>query len=335
VTTTYDATATAPELVVRRIVELAGRAPSFHNTQPWRWAYAGGVLELHADRSRQQAAEDPDGRNLVISCGAALQHADAAAGALGWHAEIDRLPDGPDSALLARLRLVPAAVHRHAQETVEAIEQRCTDRRRFTSWPIPEERLGHLAAVATQWGTHGLALVDVTDRFRVELLVARALGRQSSNPEVAAEQASWIEHGDADGIPSAAVPAPAELLVRRPSRFATGLLDDSTQDVEGTDGLIVLCDADDDPMAWLKAGEGLSALWLAATTGGLSVVPLSQVIEVDETRAALQHEVLGGLARPLILLRVGWQPISRSELARTPRRATDEILDLAAETASS
>ena len=61
---------------------------------------------------------------------------------------------------------------------------------------------------------------------------------------------------------------------------------------------------------------------------GLSVVPLSQVIEVEETRAALQLEVLGGLARPHILVRVGWQEISRSQLPRTPRRPVDEILEL-------
>ena len=59
-------------------------------------------------------------------------------------------------------------------------------------------------------------------------------------------------------------------------------------------------------------------MWLAATLDGLSMVPLSQVVEVPETRDALQLEVLGGLARPLIMVRVGWQAISRSQLPRTP-----------------
>ena len=316
-----------PSPVVRRIVELASRAPSVHNTQPWQWRHRDDVLELFADRSRQLSVGDPRGRNLVISCGAALQHADAAAAALGWRATIDRLPDGPESTMMARLHLSPHTAPREAQATVDAIERRYTDRRRFTSWPIPEERLGHLASVATQWGTHGLALVDVTDRFRVELLVARALEHQSADRAVVTEQAMWIDHGPADGIPSSVLPGPAQLLVRRPNRFSIGLVDDSDQDVDSSDGLIVLCDATDEPLSWLKAGEGLSALWLAATTEGLSVVPLSQVIEVDETRDALQHDVLGGMARPLMLVRVGWQAISRSELPRTTRRSPEELLD--------
>ena len=82
----------------------------------------------------------------------------------------------------------------------------------------------------------------------------------------------------------------------------------------------------DDPQAWLRAGEALGQLWLHAMNDGLSVVPLSQVVEVDETRSALHHEVLGGLLHPQLLVRIGWQEIARSTLPRTPRRPLDEVL---------
>jgi hypothetical protein len=59
---------------------------------------------------------------------------------------------------------------------------------------------------------------------------------------------------------------------------------------------------------------------------GLSVVPLSQVVEVAETRNALQHQVLDDLAVPLLLVRVGWQPISRRHLEPTSRRPVDDVL---------
>ena len=51
---------------VERAVSLAARAPSIHNTQPWRWVYRFGVLELYADRSRHLLALDPDGRSLLF-----------------------------------------------------------------------------------------------------------------------------------------------------------------------------------------------------------------------------------------------------------------------------
>ncbi|HVQ18654.1 MAG TPA: NAD(P)H nitroreductase, partial [Actinomycetes bacterium] len=71
--------------------------------------------------------------------------------------------------------------------------------------------------------------------------------------------------------------------------------------------------------------EAMSALWQEATTEGLSIVPLSQVVEVTETRISLD-DLLGPGLRPQILLRVGWQEIGRSDLPRTPRRSLDEIL---------
>ncbi len=57
---------------VAAALDLAVRAPSVHNSQPWRWRFDGGTLELFADRSRQLPATDPQGRGLVLSCGAAL-----------------------------------------------------------------------------------------------------------------------------------------------------------------------------------------------------------------------------------------------------------------------
>ena len=206
------------------------------------------------------------------------------------------------------------------------MRDRSTDRRRFTSWPIPDERLERLAAEAREWDTGAEAITDVTERFRVELLVSRAVQLQDRDPDVLAEQRQWLDRRRGLGVPSATVPdrpAPAD---SHRSRFGVGSLEDAGRDVEGTDGLVVLCGERDDPAAWLRAGEGLSALWLHAVRNGLSVVPLSQVVEVDETRAALKHEVLGGRADPLLLLRVGWQAIGRRQLVPTPRRPLESVL---------
>ena len=47
-------------LTTRRVVELACRAPSVHNTQPWAWRIGPDRIELYADWSRQLPASDPD-----------------------------------------------------------------------------------------------------------------------------------------------------------------------------------------------------------------------------------------------------------------------------------
>jgi hypothetical protein len=310
----------------RRLVALAIRAPSVHNTQPWAWRIHSEGIDLYADQSRRLDAADPLGRNLVMSCGAALHHLRVAAGASGFFPDVTRLPDPSDPDLLARVRFESAPVARTAAADLRAISERCTDRRRFTSWPVPSGRLNLLARAVSEDGGYAVPVTDVTDRFRLDLLVARAHRLQERDAAIVGENERWTDRNAFDGLPSDHLPSRPVVPDRLPNRFDTGLLPDEGQDVESGDGVIVLCGQDDSRGSWLRAGESLSALWLSALRDGLSVVPLSQVTEVDETRDALQHQVLGGMAVPLLIVRVGWQPISRSQLEPTPRRPLDDVL---------
>ena len=79
---------TRTRAVVRAVVELACRAPSVHNTQPWIWRTTPYGVDLLADESRHLAVSDPTGRNMVISCGCALHHAQVVAAALGWETRV-------------------------------------------------------------------------------------------------------------------------------------------------------------------------------------------------------------------------------------------------------
>lgn len=317
-----------PVETLHRIVEIASRAPSVHNTQPWRWRGGSRTLELFADTSRQLRETDPDARNLTLSCGAALHHAQVAAGALGWESRVARHPDPAKPDLLACIDLSPGQPSATAEETLAALDRRCTDRRRFTAWPVPEERQAHLARLANHWGARAVALTDESERFIAERLVRKAHQVQWSDPAARAEQAAWQHRGSGDGLPTDALPGADDLAGAHRHRFEDAWEDRATADLEASDGLIVLFDTQDDAPAWLRAGEGLGAMWLAATTAGLALVPLSQVVEVPETRTAFQTEVLGSLAHPLLLVRVGWRSTDRPPPARTPRRPVSEVLEL-------
>jgi len=316
--------ATAPGL---RIAELALRAPSIHNSQPWRWRVHGDRVDLYADRSRMLAVADPEGRSLVISCGAALHHATVAAAALGWPAAVTRMPDPRNPDHLATLVVRAGHQPPRAVADLEALQQRRTDRRRFTSWPIPPERLARLAASVATDEVRVVPVTAAPDRVRVELLVSRAATIERADRRFAAEQRRWLDHSAVDGIPSELLPEPRQGASGRVSRFVDEPAgEDARGSIENSDGLLVIGTDTEGPAAWLRAGEALSQLWLHAMNDGLSVVPLSQVIEVDETREALHHEVLGGLLQPQLLVRIGWQEIARSPLPRTPRRPLEDVL---------
>lgn len=308
----------------RSIVELACHAPSVHNTQPWSWRVEDDLIELYADRERRLRVADPRGRELVLSCGAALHHAQVAARALGRTPEVNRLPgDAPD--LLARIRLRHGPVDPDAARQLEALLTRRTDRRAFGSWPVPETSVRRLAGLAEEWGTRAVVADTAVRRHGVRSLTQRALQLVAADAPAVAEQLHWIDRAHDEGVPSRLVPGGPPHVGSHPNRFGPGMLDDPVTEAEATEAWVVLCSGHDDEAAWLRAGEGLSALWLAAEAIGLAVVPVSHVVEVPETWGELQ-ELLGGLAVPHLVLRIGWQSPVRGDLPPSPRRALADVV---------
>ena len=98
-----------PTAVLHRILTKACRAPSVHNSQPWRWRVDGDHVTLLADRTRQLMRADPEGRDLVLSCGAALHHFRVAAAAEGYRPRVVRKPYGVGANALGH----PAAALAH------------------------------------------------------------------------------------------------------------------------------------------------------------------------------------------------------------------------------
>lgn len=314
----------APTAVVERLVELACLAPSVHNTQPWRWRYDGRRLVLEADLDRRLPAEDPRGRNLTLSCGAALHHLEFAARAMGWETNVLLLPPDREPDVLAEA-LVSRVQHRTAvRADLDVLRTRCTDRRRFTAWPVPDDQLRRLGGVAQQWGVDAEAVTSDAGRIRLELLANRALTFLEIDGRRLLEQERWIDRNGADGIPLDLLPEDPDPLQAR-SRFRPGLLEDTRMILHGGDRVIAIGGSTDDVGGWLRSGQAMSAVWLEATRSGMSLIPMSQPIEVESIRREIARTVLLDVPEPHILLRVGWQAIGRSDLPRTPRRRLDEV----------
>jgi len=310
------------------LLELACRAPSVHNTQPWRWRVRENRVDLYADFRRQLVHADPQRRDLMLSCGAALHHFQVAASALGWSTRVRRVPDPSDERFVASIELGAGRPAPDAAELLAAIRERRTDRRRLTSWPVPDERLNALCMAGNRWGAQLLPVYDETVKARLEELTRRADVLQRRNPAYVSELNNATVYWANVGVPVAHIPreeyvASSDALNRR---FPNGVLDDPVVDPgEPSDGMLIVCTSSDDTVSRVRAGEALSAVWLQATRDGLSMVPLSQALEVQETRRVLQEEVLDDKALAQIVVRVGWLPLSRRGLAATPRRDVADV----------
>jgi hypothetical protein len=96
--------------IFRGAVQLACRAPSLHNSQPWHWVAEGPGLDLYIDRSRILPSADKLGREAHIGCGAVLDHLRIAMAAAGWTADVERFPDPNNLDHLATVGFSPMSV---------------------------------------------------------------------------------------------------------------------------------------------------------------------------------------------------------------------------------
>jgi nitroreductase len=137
---------------IRAVLTLATRAPSVHNSQPWRWRVGPDRLHLYADPSRHLPSTDPNRRAMVVSCGTTLHHCTVALAAMGWHTRVARLPDPSDPDHLAAIEMFRQPPGELDVVLAAAIDKRRTDRRNYSSWPVPWGDIALMGARAARAG---------------------------------------------------------------------------------------------------------------------------------------------------------------------------------------
>jgi nitroreductase len=313
---------------VETAVDIAGHAPSIHNSQPWRWRLDGPVLDLYAEPERQLPVTDPDGRLATLSCGAALHHVRAALAAEGWRVQVDRLPDPADPADLARLTITGTVpVTAAALREVQTIRIRRTDRRPVGGTPVDAQELRALAAAAEAEG----ARLHVLDRDGVLELAAAASFAQraeAADEDWQAELAYWTggTRPSSTGVPDAAIPAvpTATTVPSRDFGHAGTLAVGAEHDKAAT--FAILYGDEDEPRGWLRAGEALSATWLTATALGISLLPMSATVEIAATRATLRR-LLSDVGAPYLVVRLGHADPDRAGAPYPPRLPAEQIIE--------
>jgi nitroreductase len=311
---------------VRSALSLALRAPSVHNSQPWKWKVGEHSLHLYSDPEMHLPHTDPDARDMMLSCGAALNHCVVAFAALGWQSKVHRFPNPSDPHHLAVIEL-----HRYPANEIDvalaaAIPRRRTDRRFFSSWPVPQ---GDVVLMGARAARAGVMLRRVDELAHLKHLVTEAAVRHSTDTDYLAELAMWSgRYAAVAGVPARSTPEP-DPSAAIPARSFAGPVLAQTPGIAPTEdsGVVVaLGTVDDDNMARLRAGEATSLVLLTATALGLASCLITEPLEIPETRAAVQADVFGADGYPQVLLRIGWAPINADPLPSTPRRDLSEVV---------
>ncbi|MEU2615626.1 nitroreductase family protein [Micromonospora sp. NPDC007271] len=309
---------------------MAGHAPSVHNTQPWHWTVLPDALELRVARERQLTAMDPEGRLLAISCGTALHHARVALAAEGWTPVVERMPDPAQPDLVARLTgMRHTGADPEAMHLVQCMRVRHTDRRPVSDEPVPAAALAEIDRAATREGVH-LQVLDDTQKIQLASAAQQAATVEAEDPRLSEELAYWTTRaGTGAGLPPEVLPETVPQTTVPARDFGRSGTLPIGPGHDRAAGYAILWDTEDEPDSWLRAGEALSAAWLTATRLGVSLVPLSGVVEVDGTRQALR-QILSGLGFPYISMRLGIADPTHAGPAHTPRLDAAQTVDTSA-----
>ncbi|MYV98137.1 hypothetical protein GT354_07565 [Streptomyces sp. SID3343] len=314
------------------MLRLAGRAPSAHNTQPWRVRPVGtGEYELGWHAERELPVGDPTRRDLFLGLGAFVEAYLIASAALGVPLRVEPVWDVERRVVV---RFVPTGACYPTAFTAADLRGRRSARGAYVPGELPAEVFAGAAAalggVGGLWrgGTRAVApLLDQADRWLF------------GDGEVVAELRQWLRlRGDrglrADGLTGEAlglsrvegrvldaVLRPAAYRVLRPVGLARALAA-SSRGVLRYDGTVVVLTAGAGagsavPSAAevLEHGRGLFRCWSTLARHGYATHPLSQVIDCDLTAQRLAGMVG---ARPLAVFRVG-RPVH--EPVRSVRRS--------------
>ncbi len=314
---------------LRFLVGYAVMAPSRHNAQPWLFDIQGDEVRLYADRQRSLRFVDPDDRELVTGCGAALLNLRVAAAHYGYATSVEVLAGRRRDSLVARLRLEERrASTPDTEELFRAIPRRRTNRLPLDSREPPRGLVATLCREASLEGAR-LRSVEEPERRAVAELIAEGDRVQWRNPRFRAELAGWSRPNGTrrdDGMPgyahglSGAASWLQQVLVRV-ADAGPAEADRDRRRALNTRALVLLSTRGDEPADWIAAGEALERVLLRATAAGLYASYFDQPIEVAALRPRLR-QAIGESGHPQLLFRLGYG----LDVRPTPRRPVDEVV---------
>ncbi|MEV6979658.1 nitroreductase family protein [Sphaerisporangium sp. NPDC051017] len=311
---------------LRAAVEAAIWAPSVHNTQPWTFAVTDGELSVRADTDRLLRVSDAEGREMLVSCGAALFNIRVAVWATGHRPVVRVLPDPDRPGLLATVRL---GDRQDADEQTLAmnaqIRHRRTHRAGFTRKQVPDALLETLVAQARNEGARLTPAVSEAVVRVLASVTAAAQDVQAGDRAFALEMLRWGRPPGSryrDGVPAGAYPSePRRTRPHFPQRdYAGGRASWGSEEDQRTataPGVVaVLTTPGDTPPDWMAAGQALQRVLLHASAHGVSAAFHTQALELYHLREFVRQELCSG-EYPQMIMRLGY-PAGETRAVRRP-----------------
>jgi nitroreductase len=297
------------------LLNYAVLAPSSHNSQPWKFNVSGDEISVFADKTRWLKVADADQRELHISLGCALENLIIAGEHFGYNCSVSYFPGKKD--LVALVRMQAGSTPRDSR-LFYAITSRHTNRNPYQQSPISDADLETIS-ILSSYPQVKIFLTDNSSTRKAFLdLVVQANVVQYSDADFKSELGHWLSQG---------VMGPTGVQAKM-AQLAVVFLDMGPQQTRKDAELInsmpylgFISTANNDSISSVRAGRAFERFWLAATALGISLHPMSQALEVPETKAnltAILSPGSGNMSQVQQTFRLGYAEPVREHSTRRP-----------------
>lgn len=297
------------------IVECAIKAPSGHNTQPWKFENTQDGIHIHPDFSRALPVVDKDNYELYIGLGCALENLLIAASQKSYSYTV-QYPETATSCI--NIVLTKDVKNDIQPDTLfEYINIRQVTKCKYNNQPIPSDSLKQLSTCFNLNGISLLILDGKKNFDKIFKIIIEASNMQFNNNDFVNELVSWCRFSKReaiktkDGIWSATMGMPGlgrflGSMIMKNFVSAKSEAKRLTDLLNHTQGLAIFITEKNDPVSWVKIGQAFQRFGLKATMLGISHAHLNMPCEEYELRNILAKELSIESKNPLLLIRYGY-----------------------------
>jgi hypothetical protein len=317
--THYSVSGSMPDRL-RFLLQYAVLAPSSHNTQPWKFRIDGNRIDIFMDDERWLKVCDDDQRELHISVGCCLENLLVAADHFGLRDQVEYLPDASDPMHAATMELRDGTATERDSKLFQMIPVRHTNHGSYDGRPIPEDVLEKLSGCCTEPNIHVQLTSDNSIKQKIDALVVQADAMEFADPAFREELGYWIGQG-VFGT-SWLMSKIGKLAVTHINMGSSTAKKDSAV-LMSSPVLGLISSKDNSRETQIKVGQVYQRLSLTAASFGIWCQPMSQIVQVEETKQEVAKLQTDPYLFPQLPFRLGF---AESEKHRTPRRSVEEVL---------
>ncbi|RDU24164.1 Acg family FMN-binding oxidoreductase [Anaerosacchariphilus polymeriproducens] len=301
---------------IQEVLYYASLAPNSHNAQMWKLQLHPSINELYIglDNKRLLKVVDEENREAYLSIGCYIANLQAAFNAYGFEMELSIFEKPDTNGNIAKV------VYKKTNNTVDkkvlnTLEKRHTDKTAYQDKILSQstvERLEGEDTVCFPKETEGFAYLQKE--------TLEAVTKQSAEERFRDELAEWMRFSDKEviekqdgisaeqmglkGIVKTLYYWTADRQSAKGDKFAQQGIDTAKKQVENCAAFLVVT-GEDNMIGWINAGIHTERLWIKCVELGISVHPMSAVLETSPFAEALQKD-LNLKKTAQMILRVGY-----------------------------